>query len=83
MSKPMQELTEIEEYLATARNAGYPEDQMENFLRAEMLLQPRRREGATAPTGPRPWSSAALVAGAKATGCSRSSAWMIASGCRD
>ena len=38
----MQELTEIEEYLATAHRAGCPAGQMEHLLRAEILLQPRQ-----------------------------------------
>jgi hypothetical protein len=35
-------MAEIERYLTTARAAGCPEDQMVNFLRAEILLQPRQ-----------------------------------------
>ena len=32
----------IEPYLAEAQAAGCPVDQMENFLRGEILLQPRQ-----------------------------------------
>ena len=41
-------MAEIENYLIAARAAGCPEDQMENFLRAEILLQPRQMEASAA-----------------------------------
>jgi len=41
-------LAEIENYLLAARAAGCPEDQMENFLRAEILLQPRQMAASAA-----------------------------------
>ena len=41
-------LAEIENYLMAARAAGCPEDQMENFLRAEILLQPRQMAASAA-----------------------------------
>ena len=41
-------MAEIERYLTTARAAGCPEDQMENFLRAEILLQPRQMAASAA-----------------------------------
>jgi hypothetical protein len=51
-------MAEIESYLMAARAAGCPEDQMENFLRAEILLQPRQMAASAAarscdlPAGP-------------------------------
>src|ERR1017187_5472908 len=42
MSKGAQEYTEIEHYLATEREAAYPEEQMDYFVRAELVLQPRQ-----------------------------------------
>jgi hypothetical protein len=41
-------MAEIERYLTAARAAGCPEDQMENFLRAEILLQSRQMEASAA-----------------------------------
>jgi hypothetical protein len=51
-------MAEIENYLMAARAAGCPADQMENFLRAEILLQPRQMAASAAarrcdlPAGP-------------------------------
>lgn len=39
---PTPTLTPAERYLATARDAGCPEDQIRNFLRAGIVLQPRQ-----------------------------------------
>ena len=41
-------MAEIENYLTAARAAGCPADQMENFLRAEILLQPRQMAASAA-----------------------------------
>ncbi|MGD0745378.1 MAG: terminase family protein [Verrucomicrobiota bacterium] len=41
-------MAEIENYLMAARAAGCPGDQMENFLRAEILLQPRQMAASAA-----------------------------------
>ncbi len=41
-------MAEIESYLMAARGAGCPADQMENFLRAEILLQPRQMAASAA-----------------------------------
>lgn len=41
-------MAEIERYLHQARVAGCPEEQMANFLRAEILLQPRQMAASSA-----------------------------------
>ncbi len=77
MSKDAQEVTEIEEYIAAARQAGCPEEQMDRFIRAEVVLQPRQLAASAAarlcdaPDGP----TAVGYGGARGGGKSH---WMLA-----
>ena len=79
-------MTHLERYLAAGREAGCPEDQMANFVRAGVVLQPRQLAASAAARwcdradGP----TAVGYGGARGGGKSH---WllarMIASACRD
>ena len=77
MSKDAPEPTEIEHYIAAAHKAGCPPEQMDHFIRAEVVLQPRQLVASAAarqcdaPDGP----TAIGYGGARGGGKSH---WLIA-----
>lgn len=77
MSNELANTQEFEHYLATARRAGCPEDQMRNFTRAGIILQPRQLAASAAarlcdqPDGP----TAVGYGGARGGGKSH---WLLA-----
>ena len=81
-------MTELERYFAVGRAVGCPEDQMDNFERAGVILQERQLAASAAARlcdragGPRRSATAGPGGAARATGSWRRWGRMIVSGCR-
>ena len=81
-------MTPWERYFLAGRRAGCPKVQMDNFARADVILQERQLAASAAarlcdtPIGPMAIGYGGRAAAANLIGCSRKWARKIASACR-